>query len=230
MIRNLKVLGLALVAVFAMSAMAASGASAQQGVFTADGPSTGDGTEIVAAGDTNAFFYPGLSGVECEGSTYDVEGIGGGLVASGAKEFTVTPAYNNPKCKTIEGIKATVTMNGCDFVFHIGSTTEAANTYGVTADVVCPAGKSIDVEVYASTTSEAVKTCTLLVGPQTGLTGAHLTNNGTDITLTGTFNGIKASKSGLCSASETTTASYQTAVTVTGTDSKGAATNISITD
>ena len=64
MIRNLKVLGLALVAAFAMSTMVASAASAQQGELTSDGPEFMEGTELATG---NSLVYPGLSETKCRG-------------------------------------------------------------------------------------------------------------------------------------------------------------------
>lgn len=52
MIRNLKALGLALVAAFAMSAVTTSVASAQQGTLTSDGPVTLKTNELGIAGET----------------------------------------------------------------------------------------------------------------------------------------------------------------------------------
>jgi uncharacterized membrane protein len=228
MIRNIKVLGLALVAVFAMTAVAASAASAQQGYFTADGSATGDGVDIAGKNQLTAFGNT----VECPESTYDVESTSGGLVASGSTTFTVTPAYNNSKCNS-GGLKATVNMNGCDFVFHIGETTGGGETYGVTADLKCPAGKTVDIEAFLSASNENIKACTITFGEtgNQGLSGPHLTNKtGGKVELSGTATGVHATESGLCGNKTTETGEYDTGVTISGTDSKGAATEISISD
>jgi hypothetical protein len=225
MIRNLKVLGLALVAVFAMSAMVASAASAGEttdGVLTADGPATGDGVEV----GKNAFEALG-SVIECPTSTYHVEEyLGSGPVPSGESTFTVTPNYTG--C-TAGGLKATVHMNGCDYDFHIGETTPAGDYYAI-ADLTCPEGKSVDIEAFLSASNENIKACTVTIGEQTGLEGGILSNGSGDIDLEGTFTNIKASETGLCGSKSTTEGKYVTAVTISGTDSKENATEVSITD
>jgi hypothetical protein len=100
MIRNLKALGLALVAVFALSAVAASAASAQQGFITSTGPVTLDGVED----GTNYFEIHNLEPfgkvrVECPGSTFKGHEVGSTKgIPSGAKTATITPNYNNLTC------------------------------------------------------------------------------------------------------------------------------------
>lgn len=224
MTRNLKVLGLALMAVFAFSAMAASAASAQeQGMLTteAGNPVTLDATETgVEANSLTAFGEK----VECPGSSYDGHEVGSTTnpVPNKATTATITPTYNQATCVATPGPhKATVTTNGCDYVFHVGETTPAGNkegTYGVTADVVCPATKSIIVDVYFASGNENIKVCEVTIGPQTGLAGGHLTNTPSeDVDVTGTFKGIKASKSGLCGAASTETAEFHIDATIKGT-------------
>ncbi|HET8862739.1 MAG TPA: hypothetical protein VFM94_05775, partial [Solirubrobacterales bacterium] len=70
MIRNLKVLGLSLVAVFALGAVMASGAMAQNGLLTADGPFYLTGTDEATG---NALTYPGEEPLVCPGSHYKGE-------------------------------------------------------------------------------------------------------------------------------------------------------------
>ncbi|HET8863884.1 MAG TPA: hypothetical protein VFM94_11625 [Solirubrobacterales bacterium] len=239
MIRNLKVLGLALVAVFAMSAMMASAASAQTlGELTSDGPVTLTGTDIEGvAGDLNALTYPGQDAVQCPKSHYHGHKVGGAktdLIPVPATTITVEPEYTN--CVTVPGgLPVTIDMNKCDYVFHTGETTgEGVGTYGVTADLDCstaPVGsKHVLVTVFSSA-SHALRLCTITFGPEKnqGLSGAHLTNNNGHVDVTGTFNGITAVRSGLCGSAETKEAQYHVAVTMQGKDSKGNATSIEIT-
>jgi hypothetical protein len=154
MTRNLKVLGLALAAVFAMSAVVASAASAQlQGFATSTGPFTLSISETGAKGSTsNALTMFGTK-IECFGSVYVGHKVGSTteLIPSGSKEATITPTYNEKECRafTTEENEMTVETNGCDFVLHIGETTEKAGTYGLSTDVVCPTGKMIHMSVWA---------------------------------------------------------------------------------
>jgi hypothetical protein len=239
MIRNLKALGLALIAVFAMSATAAQ---AQTGLLTSDGPVTGYGTEI--SGETNAFTVFGQT-FECPGSIFTIHKYRTTpheFVSSGATTFTVTPHYEavNHSCGTATGLFITVHMNNCDFDFHIGETTEKAGTYGVKAAVNCESSAQgyIALEIFTDT-SEEVKACEIRIPGSAfnqDLTGAHLTNNGEHVDLTGTFTGLHMSRTpGLCGAVEKTTngttvpyGTYQVAVTLRGTNEEGGTTPISI--
>jgi hypothetical protein len=233
MIRNLKVMGLALVAVFAFAAMSASAASAQNGKLTSTGPVTLDGTEI--AGATNSFTAFGAE-VKCPGSTitghkYNVTPHE--LIPSGAETATLTPDIIQPNCVAIEGgttHKATVTMNGCDYVLHIGETdTSKPDTYKTTVTVVCPAGKSIIVDVYFSASNENLKVCEITVGPQTPSGPPTLTDetNG-HLTLNGTYTEIHASRSGVCGNSSEEHAQFHANFTITGTNAAGESTSISL--
>jgi hypothetical protein len=258
MIRNLKVLGLALVAIFAMSAMVASAASAQlQGKLTTEGGGavTLTGTETgVKANRLTAFGLP----VECEGSTYTGEktlttaeteaGKTHERVPNLATTATIVPIYNQPKCiATVGGsnFPVTVTMNGCDYDIQIGETTgvqtETKKTFGATFDIVCPKEKDIQVEVWevGDTEHKVAPWCTVTIKPQTGLKGAHVSSTPKatpkdDIDLDGTVENITVSRSGskplLCPTSESKTASFDLDVTVKGEDALGAEKGITVTD
>jgi len=206
MIRNLKVLGLALVAVFALSAMAASMASASE--FKSTGPWTGFATEtganrITAFGGT----------VECPGSTATVhtymtqketeEGKTHLKVTKNTVVITLTLDLLQTKCIAKEGEsihKTTVTLNGCDFDLVVPS--KPAVRYAVR----CPAGKSIQIDEYAFSGSElGGVVCTTTIGEQVELAGGEMTSNETGtLVSTGTVTGIKASRSGSGCATETT--------------------------
>jgi len=230
MIRNLKVLGLALVAVFAMSAVAASAASAANGVLTSTGPVTLVGDED----GTNALTGANGGVVTCSGSTVAGHKVGTTeLIPSGSGEATLTPNYVN--CLTaLSGTnhKTTVTLNGCDYKLTIGATT-AGGGYSVTADLVCPATKDVQVEVYPFAGSElGGVVCTITIQPQTGLTGPELTNvtgSPNDLTLAGAFTGIHSSQSGSgCTTESSTTDVLDVNYTVTGRNAEGNPTAISV--
>jgi len=103
MIRNLKTLGLALVAVLAMSAVVASAASAQ---FTASSyPTTVTATSALGNDD----FKTEAGSVECAGH---FEGT------SAEASSTMTIKANYTGCKAFGFAEASVNMNGCDYVFH----------------------------------------------------------------------------------------------------------------
>jgi hypothetical protein len=120
MIRNFKVLGLALVAVLAMSAVVASAASAQ---FTANSyPTTVTATSPLG---NDVFTVDGTS-VECDGHFE-------GSASEASTTITIKAVYTN--CKAFGFATATVNMNGCDYTFHSNQT--------VTVD--CPVGKVITI-------------------------------------------------------------------------------------
>jgi hypothetical protein len=249
MIRNLKVLGLALAAVLAMAAVTASAASAQ-GKLTSTGPVTLTAVEKVGAPITDNRLTAFGSFVQCPGSTYTGHKVltlketeelkKHQLLPSVSTEATLTPHYKQTdhNCTGPLGTVATVDMNGCDYVIRLGATTGGvAGTYGVTFDVVCPTGKTITVTIWLNTDAHTAEPdnakCTLHVGSQSGLHGAHATDNGngtvdikgtvTPITVTQTRHSI------LCpSGTHTSEATFDLNVTVSGKSELGGPTNISL--
>jgi hypothetical protein len=229
----------------AATAISLGGPVAPRPSLTSDGPVTLTGTETgVEANRLTAFG----AFVECPGSTYTGHRYSitpHMLISSGATTFTLTPKYKEvkgaePNCIGSLGTRATVDMNGCDYVAHLGETTPAENevgTYGVTFDVVCPAGKEITITVWLSegahTTEPAAPKCIIHIPSQNGLSGAHATDTGNGtIDLTGPIKGITAKQtrnSLLCPAgTHTATAEFDLDVNVTGKNEAGAATAISL--
>lgn len=245
MIRNLKALGLALVAVFAMSAIVASAASAQglQGELTSDGPVTLVGTEIGAAGENALTAFGGkveAVGSKLTGHKYNVTPHV--FIPTPVTTVTLTPDYEQSKCKhTLLGVArpCTITMNGCDYVLHIEKTTETpADTYGATIDIVCPVGQKIDLDIYPAGTLPAehatkAQFCTVTVPAQTGLKGADVTTNtvSDDFTVQGTIVNITLTKElAGCGASETKEGKFDINMTVKGLNEVGGNTGVTITD
>jgi hypothetical protein len=241
MIRNLKVLGLALVAVFAMSAMAASSALAveeTQGVITSDGPVKLTGTDTV--GEPSVLKFNATQSLECHGH-YDVGNVGvtpHGFInltaPNSVTSVTVAPTYTN--CFGIVGATkapATVTMNGCDYVIKIGTTNGVAGQYAGTADLVCPGVAKVEVHLY-NNAEHKTSICTFTFGAQTNKGGLFGQNEaGGKITLGGTATGIKATRdaSVLCGKEETLeTATLKAHIIVSGTNEAGLATNISLSE
>ncbi len=148
MIRNLKVLGLALMALVALSAVAATAASAANGTLTSDGPVTLTGTQVETTEKTNDLTALGSYTI-CPKSTYHGHKYNVTphvLIPSGAETVTITPTYVNCTSSVLK-LATTVKMNECDYVFHLQETTGAADTYGILATVVCPVGKHIEVTI-----------------------------------------------------------------------------------
>ncbi len=229
MTRNFKALGLALAAVFAVGAMSASAASA--GMIQSDGPVTLDMTETGIGLNATTMFG---EKIECPGSIYTGHQYNvtpHQPIPGGATTITVTPHYNNPNCIAFPGAnKATITMNGCDFVFHIGGTV-GADLYAVFADIVCPAGQQIEKHVYFGA-NEEMSICTYTIKPQAGLPGARATTTtgASDFDITGSFKNIHVEKHGLCGAGTTNFGEWDIDLTVKGTGPGGQPTGVTVVD
>lgn len=138
MIRNLKALGLALIAVFAMSAMAATGAQGQ-GLFTADKyPAT------LGATSNGNYFESGGRQYVCEVTHFS------GTLEESAESLTITPDFtDHPQgnnCYVFIGsvkFVVTVTENGCDYVLQDATTEPGKTDYETALDIACPEGSAI---------------------------------------------------------------------------------------
>jgi hypothetical protein len=163
MIRKSKALGLALVAVFAMSAIIASAASATAGTLTAEGKTVIATAEQVGEHEfvlTDHLSGEGFFNFKCKKSVF----TGTAGVKDGATSVTVHPAYT--EC-TRFGQPVTITTTGCDYVLKFGTATGAG--WHVVTDVLCTAGSVIKF---------VTGTCEFTVGGQTGLTTSEATNSG----------------------------------------------------
>jgi hypothetical protein len=182
MIRNFKALGLALVAVFAMSAVVASAASATAGTLTAGGK-----TAIATAEQTTGHKFTltdhkigeGFATTECTTAVFTgTEGV-----TDGATSVRAHPIYEG--CKAF-GLNATITTTGCDYVLNTGTPAEGGGWHVVT-DVVCAstAGTPHVIKIVTAT-------CEVQVGSQTGLATSSVTNSGggTDLLLNTNISGI----------------------------------------
>lgn len=218
MIRNLKLLGLVLGAVFALNALAASSAFAQEGVVTVEGggAATLKGTETGTPKEKNFFEARGVK-VTCEGSTYTGHETGSTIngVPNLATSATITPDYTN--------CSSPVDMNGCDYkLYDVTTTGGVAGTYGPKIDIACTGTNKIKV---------TVPFCTVEIGPQTGLTGFHLTNTAAppggvdDIDMTGVITNLAAKD---CFGA--TTAKQEVDVTIKGFNSSGVQKGITISE
>ena len=129
MIRNLKVLGLALVAVLALGAMAASAAYAEEPAEL-----TTEGTVLSGSQSGTHKFIANGNEVTCKTATFT------GTTKNGDREPTVKPTYN--ECHIIIGFtfNATVTNQGCSYKFT--DFTTAAPEYQGKVDIESKPGKS----------------------------------------------------------------------------------------
>jgi hypothetical protein len=172
MIRNLKALGLALVAVFAMSAFVASAASAAQGTLT----TFPEGSTVIATAEqtgehefvlTDHKIGEGFATTKCKKAAF----TGTAGVKTGATSVNAHPVYT--ECIAF-GQPATITTTGCDYLLKVGEF--AGGAAPVTTDLVCAAGSVIKI---------VTGTCEVTVGAQTGLVKSEATNSGVAVPETG---------------------------------------------
>ncbi len=167
--RNLKALGLALIAVTAMGAVSVSSAGADE--FTAES------FPLLLTGKNDPGTTPVIKvtagAIECKKTTSQ------GTLTGITKTASVTAAFS--EC-TAFGFAATVEMNGCTFLYHL----EGGASTNATKDIVCPAGKEITVKAA----SGGITKCIIHVPPQTNLTGITVKNTGAGVTreITGEIN------------------------------------------
>jgi hypothetical protein len=155
--RNLKVLGLALAAVFALTAVAASAASAHSitaGAYEANVSGVQTNTNTLSNG---------VREVSC--STAKLTGA----LTAAAETITIIPEYEG--CTGNAGTTATIDMNGCDYTLTVTGTSTG------TVTVMCPTGKKIEVTIWASGKAHTEpRLCTLAVEAQGPLSGGTYTN------------------------------------------------------
>ncbi|MFL5834486.1 MAG: hypothetical protein ACJ76B_10990 [Solirubrobacterales bacterium] len=156
MIRNLKILGLALVALLAMSALAST-ASAQ---FESEAEST----NLTASSNAMQKIAFSEGGIAIECTTLKVSGTQAGKANA---TVTIAPVYSN--CETFLGAATSFNTNGCKFVFHLlkGSTSG-------TTDIECEAGKAMEFIIGSI--------CRYTIGTQTGLGSLSFKNTGSGTT------------------------------------------------
>lgn len=209
MIRNLKVLGLALVAVFALSAVAASMASAAE--FSAESvPVTLTGTTESGVVEK---FKTTAGSVECHG---EYEGTMATKPTTTVSIAVKGGSYEN--CTALGFPGSTIHMNGCTYLFHI---TPATNPPTGSVDIVCPKEKEITVTAISAGTSK----CVIHVPPQTDLTTVRYSTIGAgatrEITAIAEISGLKYTHTpgtglGKCTEGSATNGSYEGKATLTG--------------
>jgi hypothetical protein len=222
MMRNLKVLGLALVAVFAMSAVAASMASAddltsESSPVILSGKQEGSDVLTITAGN-----------IACKEIKYS------GTTITPTTTVTVTPSYpektsaGEQNCTAL-GFPSIIHTNGCTYLFHING---AGSTTG-TVDIVCPAGKEITVTTNAPATIK----CTLHFPAQTGLGPVTYINTGAGTTrelrIETKITNLKYSHTagtglGTCTTGTGTTGGYVGKMLFTGLNDSGGSGHVGI--
>lgn len=201
MIRSIRALGLAFLAIAAMGAFAAASAQAQEVHITTQSSAVITGSQV--AGSNHVFQVNVFSTVTCTTGTFE------GTVKVGettkeeqasengtqitTKHITITPTYSG--CQAF-GEPATIRMNGCKYTIR----GQAALTS--TAQVVgCTSGKKIEIEVPSFG-------CKTQVGEQAELGGHDIFANNAEkapekhhVQDNATVTGIVSTGEGLCPGS-----------------------------
>jgi len=205
MIRHVKVLGLALVAVFALGATLASGASAFSFHFNSKSP---DGHTIVKGTQIGIHKITTTAGeITCEEAS-----VTGTMTETTATDITLTPTYS--KCHINffgSKVSATINMNGCQYTLTshqtVGGATLAANKHLVNCTKA--------MEVVAAG-------CTIKINTGQTIGGLTIANGAGDIVVTTNSTGIAYSHSGFtCGTGSGTTGTYKGETTLKGSDTEG---------
>jgi hypothetical protein len=175
---RLKQLGVAMVALLAMSAVVASAvrASATSDKFTT--PTY----PIFLHAESAA----GVEELVTEAGTFKCAVTFTDTVSEATQQIRLAPTYSN--CQAFGFIEVQTTMEGCSYAFNLttAATHEGTAGYEAHMDVVCPAGK--EITIHAST-------CTAKVPPQKGLKTVDFHEMGTaappDLTMRPTVKGIE---------------------------------------
>jgi hypothetical protein len=207
MLRNLRALGLTIVAALAISAVGASTASAAPQFHFETEHTIITGMQITG---NELTFDSGK--VKC-----GVAKFGGTSAVFTTTTMTLTPTFENCKIKKGEAeAEATITHNGCAFVFHLGTNTEHLTG---TMGIECP---DFPIEIDAPE-------CTITVPEQGNLGTVTYKNEGEETTRSVIFDmnlsGIHYVEHGAGCENETETTnngSYTGQITVTGENTLGA--------
>lgn len=216
MLRNLKVLGLAIVAVLAMSAVVAQAASAAE--FTAENYTASLSGEQVGE---HVFTVEGNT-VKCPTAVFS-----GSLAAASSEVTNVSAKYGNEeaKCTAFGFLSATVKMNGCTYNFKVNSGSE--DNFTGTAALKCPTGAKVTIvagtcEATVGEKTTGGATVNQEVGPINYVNMTNTPTSKNDVTVNPAATNVVADKTkdGIgCpfnGTGEVTNASYSGTTTVTG--------------
>ena len=199
---KMTIAGLALVAMFALSAVSASAAFAAPLFHAEKEPVTFKGSS------SDNVFTTSAGTVECGTSSFE-----GTNATKTSTTATLAPTYSN--CKAFGFVSATVEPHGCTYTFHL---VEGSSPPTATVDVNCTGTNEITI----SSTG-----CVTHVPPQTGLKHVVFSNEGSgatrDLKANITIEGIKYTTTSGCpgGAGTKTNGKYTGTVTVKGFTSSG---------
>jgi hypothetical protein len=203
--RNLKSLGLTLLAILAIGAITSASASAN--FFHSPVEPT---TLTVGKNETQKFLYEtGGKIVECL-----TMGGAGVLGETTDQEFTFAPNYSKCEVNGIPFSQAQVSINGCEYFFTIDSFVNGGPTH-----LSCFGTNQVTITVKVF----GVSLCTLHIGSQTPASKSHYANVGDGVEVQPTQTGIKGARQGSteCGSASSISGTYTGKAQIIGEDSKG---------
>ena len=233
MIRNLKALGLALVAVFAMSAVVASAAQATAASFSWDSGTTkltGTAATVAEGGTQKSTITGGALSTSCD-TVYFTASVTGTSASSVTTEGGVT--YTNTveenagekhTCTNNLGGKIQWSTSDCNYRFNAGETVTASSSKG-TLDIVCPAG-STGITVISP------GLCTKHIFAQNGIGPVNystMAGSPEDITIEPSFTNMTYTHTGLCGNATKSDGTSTGKITIKAENASGVQTNSTVT-
>jgi len=228
MIRNLKTLSLALVAMFVMSAMAAAGAQAESSAKFTFGAGT---VKLDMAADGNQVYTLGIRTVVCT----TVDGTAA-VSGSEASEVTSNTDINYTNCHTtMLGLNFPTTVAqeaNCHYKFTAGTYTAASNQADGSVHIC---GSTIEIYTNATTHAENVVRCRIHVLAKTD--SMRYTNTTSEGKMAVTIHEEGESTNTVttstphflgCSAHEHNTNTYNRTKWIKGTNATGGYTDITV--
>jgi len=224
MIRKVKALGIALLAMTALGAVAAQAASA--GEYTVPGAGATQVSHLTTDIITNHKFTTPSGSVTCTHVTFS-----GTQTGPNSTQLTIVPIYTG--CTAFGFATAHVKMNECDYLFT-EPTSVGANLWTIhPPHIQCPEGKAIEI----TPTAFGASVCTQKIAAQTPTNGHIMASNNAlggnemDVVLETTIEGIHyTGNGGACGNGEThSDATYTGKDTVTGFSNPEHTTRIGVT-
>ncbi|HET7120424.1 MAG TPA: hypothetical protein VFI17_04130 [Solirubrobacterales bacterium] len=163
---RIKVLGVALVAIFAMGALASS-AMAVSGIEFEEPTNMPNGKVMGEQKGTDTFTVDG-SNVTCNIATYNK----GNTIPNGTTTTTLHPVYSS--CTAFGFIGAEINTGNCDYEGMAGGNYEEANMKWNSGEIIINC--STTTGEPNSVINISAGTCVASVGPQTISSGIHFTN------------------------------------------------------
>jgi hypothetical protein len=207
--RTLRIFGLALVAICALSAIAAASAFAERHKFHSGSTNT---TLTVSSNAVQEFTYE-TGGIVVKCST--VGGLGE-FSGKTVPEVTFKPTYSN--CSVpIPFTTVQIDMNGCDYLFTIDPENKTVNNGPV--HVKCPTEGEVQKQITITVKLFGGKLCDFHIAEQTPNGVADYANKGPEqVDVTPTQTGIQGKKQGSteCGSASSTSGTYTGRVQVTG--------------